>query len=59
MRFSAVYGLIIPLAASLLLVSMLSLLSAHPDATLQICINNKCGMVSDYDGYQKQEKMHK
>jgi len=56
MRFSAVYGLIIPLAISLLLVGMLILISAQADATLQICINNKCEMVSDYDGYQNKKK---
>jgi hypothetical protein len=55
-RFSAVYGLIIPLTASLLLVGMLNLLSAQVDATFQICINNKCEMVSDYDGYQNKKK---
>jgi hypothetical protein len=34
---------------------MLSLLSAQVDATFQICINNKCEMVSDYDGYQNKK----
>lgn len=56
MRYSAVYGLFIPTAVSLLLVGMLSLLSAQADATFQICINNKCEMVSDYDGYQNKKK---
>ena len=56
MRFSTVYGLIIPLAFSLLLVGMLSLFSAQADATLQFCINNNCEMVSDYDGYQNKKK---
>jgi hypothetical protein len=55
-RFSTVCGLIVPLAVSLLLVGMLNLLSAQADATLQICINNKCEMVSDYDGYQNKKK---
>jgi hypothetical protein len=35
---------------------MLSLLSAQVDATFQIYINNKCEMVSDYDGYQNKKK---
>jgi hypothetical protein len=56
MRSSALYGLIIPLAVSLLLVGMLTLVSEQADATLQICINNKCEMVSDYDGYQNKKK---
>ena len=56
MRFSAVYGFIIPTAVPLLLVGMLSLLSSQADATFQICINNKCEMVSDYDGYQNKKK---
>jgi len=55
-RFSAVYGLSMTLAISLLLVGMLSLLSAQADATFQICINNKCEMISDYDGYQNNKK---
>ncbi|MGE5684474.1 MAG: hypothetical protein ACM3ZS_04945 [Nitrososphaerota archaeon] len=56
MRFSTVYGLIIPLVFSLLLVGMLNLFSAQADATLQICINNNCEMVSDYDGYHNKKK---
>ncbi|MDP9490393.1 MAG: hypothetical protein M3P28_09395 [Thermoproteota archaeon] len=31
-------------------------MSAQADATFQICINNKCEMVSDYDGYQNKKK---
>jgi hypothetical protein len=55
-RFSAVYGLIIALTFSLLVVGLLSLLSAQADATFQICVNNKCDIVSDYDGYQNKKK---
>jgi len=52
-RFSAVCGLSIALTFSLLVVGMLS---AQADATFQICINNKCDIVSDYDGYQNEKK---
>jgi hypothetical protein len=56
-RFFGVYGLIIFLSASLLFVGTLNLLIAQVDAvTFQICINNKCEMVSDYDGYQNKKK---
>jgi hypothetical protein len=56
-RFFGVYGLIIFLSASLLFVGTLNLLIVQVDAiTFQICINNKCEMVSNYDGYQNKKE---
>lgn len=51
MRFSIVYGLIIPLAVSLLLIYTPNLLSVNADSSIQICVNGKCEMMSDYKGY--------
>ena len=51
MRFSTVCGLIIPLAVSLLLIDTIGLLSAHADSSIQFCVNGKCEMISDHEGY--------
>ena len=37
---------------SLFLVSTVHIPSAHADTTFQICVNGKCEIVSDYEGYQ-------
>jgi len=57
MKFAtAIFGLIIPLVSSLVLVVAISQLNAHADTTFQICVNGKCKMVSDYEGYSSQKK---
>jgi hypothetical protein len=37
---------------SLFLVGNLNIPSVHADTTFQICVNGKCEIVSDYEGYQ-------
>lgn len=48
-------GLIIPLVSSLVLVVAINQLNANADTTFQICVNGKCKMVSDYEGYRGQK----
>ena len=56
MRFApAFFGLIIPLISSLVLLVAINQLNAYADTTFQICINGKCKMVSDYEGYRSQK----
>lgn len=57
MKFAtAIFGLIIPLVSSLVLVVVLDQLNVYADTTVQICVNGKCKMVSDYEGYSSQKK---
>ena len=56
MRFApALFGLIIPLVSSLVLVVTINQLNAYADTTFQICVNGKFKMVSDYEGYRSQK----
>lgn len=56
MKFAtAIFGLIIPLVSSLVLVVAINQLNAYADTTFQICVNGKCKMVSDYEGYNTQK----
>jgi hypothetical protein len=55
-RFApALFGLIIPLVSSLVLVVAINQLNAYADTTFQICVNGKIKMVSDYEGYRGQK----
>lgn len=57
MKFAtAIFGLIIPLVSSWVLVVVLDQLNVYADTTVQICVNGKCKMVSDYEGYSSQKK---
>ena len=56
MRFvPALFGLIIPLISSLVLVVAINQLNAYADTTFEICVNGKFKMVSDYEGYRRQK----
>lgn len=59
MKFAtAIFGLIIPLVSSLVLVVLvvaINQLNAYADTTFHICVNGKCKMVSDYEGYSSQK----
>jgi len=48
--FVALYG-VIPIMLSLLSVGTHILPSTHAETSLQICVNGKCEIVSDYEGY--------
>jgi hypothetical protein len=55
-RFApALFGLIIPLISSLVLVVAINRINAYADTTFQICVNGKFKMVSDYEGYRSQK----
>lgn len=54
-RFSIVCGLILPLVVSLFLIYTSNLLSVNADSPLQICVNGKCEMTSDYEGYHNKK----
>jgi hypothetical protein len=53
----AAHGLVFTLAVTLALVISPNHPNtyAEPEATMEICINGKCKMVSDHDGYHSQE----
>jgi hypothetical protein len=53
----AVHGLVFTLAVILALVISVNHLNtyAEPEATMEICSNGKCKMVSDHDGYHSQK----
>jgi len=53
--FHIFYGLI-PVVFSLFLVDTLILPSTYADTAFQICVNGKCEIVSDFDGYQNTNK---
>lgn len=55
MRFSTVSGLIIRLIVSLLLIYTPNLMSVNADSSLQICVNGKCEMMSDHEGYHNKK----
>jgi len=54
---NAAHGLVFTLAVTLALVISVNHLNtyAEPEATMEICINGKCKMVSDHDGYHSQK----
>lgn len=53
----AAHGLVFTLAVTLALVISVNHLNtyAEPEATIEICINGKCKMVSNHDGYHSQK----
>jgi len=53
----AAHVLVFTLAVTLGLVISVNHLNtyAEPEATMEICINGKCKMVSDHDGYHSQK----
>jgi hypothetical protein len=51
----ALFGLIIPLVSSLVLVVAINQINEYANTTFETCVNSKCKMVSDYEGYRNQK----
>jgi len=55
-RFSlAANGLMFTLAVTLALLISFNHLNIYAEPTMQICINGKCKMVSEHDGYHSEK----
>lgn len=52
MTFPTLYTGIIPIMLALFLVGTLIHPSTHAESSFQICVNGKCEIVSDYEGYE-------